>query len=602
MAVLDSIVCLKYVPENAPTAGVGVVREDVLSKINPDDMFAIEEAIRIKEKFGGIALGLCMGIPAAENALRQAIAMGLDRGCLISDKAFSGSDTLATAYSLAQGILQIGNADLIICGRHSSDGDTGQVGQEIAATLDLPCIINVVELQLGSKSSIICKVLSDNGYIFLETHLPVVVCVLKGINEPRVPTISGLIKSKASNIEIICSSRLNVDPSRCGLIGSPTRVKRAIEHKYPKRISADITDKYISMISRIVASAKESQIKTIDSTMATSNFLQGKEVWVVPEFNNNNMTDLSCEVLSKAKSLSLSVNRALAVFITSTLSEDIVHHLMQYGVDKVYTTIVPPHPFSESQALTLVNACKKYQPSVLLFGASVWGKWIAPYISARLHTGLTADCVDLDFDADGETLIHTRIAFGGHIQAEIIIPTARPQMATIRKGVFSKVERPSSKRPIVIEVPDVRVFQNRIKVVDPVLITCPKTDCINLSSANIVVAGGKGVGKANFSLLHRFARLIGGQVGATRYSVDSQWIDYQHQIGQTGIVIKPRLYFAFGISGASEHLAGMQDSDCIISINTDVTAPIIASSDYRIHSDCGLVLNSLIEYFERMVK
>jgi electron transfer flavoprotein alpha subunit len=583
-----------------PDSGNAIMREGVMSKLNPADMFAIEEAIRIKEMFGGNVTGLCMGVSSAASALKGAIAMGIDNIYLLSDRVFSGADTFATAYTLASGIKYIGVQDLILCGKQSTDGDTGQVGQEVAALLNLPCITNVVEIQIEKDKILTCRILGDEGYFYLQTELPAVVCVLKGINEPRIPTISGLQKAQITDVNFITHQDITIDIKHCGLVGSPTRVKRTSAHRFAKRASIDITNEYAEQIGCLIAQVRFADNMVYSgSTLQSSFYKDGHEVWVVPEFSDGKITVLSLEVMSKARELSLDGNYALSALVLAALEENIIEQLRKYGVDKIYAANFQFSHFSESQASTIVNSCIRYKPSVLLFGGSVWGKWIAPNVAAQLQAGLTADCINLSYDEDGKTLLHTRIAFGGRLRAEVYIPTARPQMATIRKGVFSNVPRPSENNPLIIDVSNMVDTRNRIEFLTRNNTAPNRT---NLSDANIIIAGGKGVGKENFPHLFRLSKLTGGAVGATRYAVDARWIDYEYQIGQTGVTVRPRIFIAFGISGASEHLVGMRDADCIVSINTDTHAPITAVSDYRVTANCKDVLTALIQHFERMEK
>jgi electron transfer flavoprotein alpha subunit len=600
--MINCLICIKYVPENIGNSGIDIQREGTVSKINPADMFAIEEAVRIKEKFDGIANGLCMGVSSAENALKTAIAIGLDEVYLLSDKVFAGSDTLATSYILSKGIQKTGKYDLILCGKQSTDGDTGQVGQEIASHLDLPCITNVVDIQFD-ENDIVCKVLDDNGYIYLKSKLPAVVCVLKGINEPRIPTIEGLLKSQKSMIKKIDSLALGVNIDLCGLHGSPTRVKRTKAYMFAKRPSIDISNNYIEKLEEIIKVNKYSEkINVIEETMHHNNSLQNDEIWVVIEIIGERIIDVSLEILSKAKELALSSGKKLSAVILGMQNEEILTEITTYGVDIIYIFSQPLGRFNEAYPRTLVNACKIYKPSVLMFGSTVWGKWVAPYIAVKLQTGLIADCIELKYDEDGNNLIQTRVAFGGNILADVFIPDKRPQIATIRRGIFKKIIHKTAMLPQIIDINGLIDMKNRIETITSHNKENVINDGVNLLSANILVVGGKGVGKENFPLLCEFATLIGGAVGATRYAVDSGWVDYERQIGQTGITVRPRLYIAFGVSGASEHLVGMRESGYIVSINTDPDAPIMSISDCRIIADCGDVLRSLIAYFEKEVK
>ncbi|RKX78768.1 MAG: electron transfer flavoprotein subunit beta [Spirochaetes bacterium] len=223
------IVCIKQVPDTTnvkinPETNT-LIREGVESIINPFDTYAIEEGVRLKEKFGGEVLILSMGPPQAEDALREALSLGADDAYLLSDRAFAGADTLATAYTLAAGIRKLGGADIILMGRQAIDGDTGQVGPGVGVNLGIPCITNIRKIeQIDEDTTITVERLLETGYVRLKTRLPVVLTVVKEINEPRLPSLRTMMKAKKKEIIRWGKDDLEVDPNRIGLTGSPTQV------------------------------------------------------------------------------------------------------------------------------------------------------------------------------------------------------------------------------------------------------------------------------------------------------------------------------------------------------------------------------------------
>jgi len=222
------VVCVKQVPD---TMEVGIdpetntlIREGIASMVNPFDMYAVEEALRLKEKLGGKVTALSMGPPQAEQALREVIAMGVDEGILVSDRAFAGSDTWATGYTLAMSIRKIGDVDLILCGNQASDGDTAQVGPGIAAHLNLPQITYVRKIDEIDERHIVAERLLEQGCEAIEAPLPCLLTVVKEINEPRIPALRGKLAAKKATIPCWSAQDIAADPSRIGLDGSPTRV------------------------------------------------------------------------------------------------------------------------------------------------------------------------------------------------------------------------------------------------------------------------------------------------------------------------------------------------------------------------------------------
>ena len=239
---MNIIVCVKQVPETTevrinPETNT-LMREGVKSIINPFDMYAIEEAVRLKERFGGKVSILTMGPPQADAALREAISMGADEGFLVCDRAFAGSDTWATSYTLAGAIKKIGAFDLVICGKQASDGDTAQVGPGISTHLNIPQVTYVKKVEEATDKPEGCGLASDSqshkmmrlermleeGYEIIETPLPALITVVKEINEPRIPSLKGLMRAKSAKITMLTQKELNLDPQQIGLCGSPTKV------------------------------------------------------------------------------------------------------------------------------------------------------------------------------------------------------------------------------------------------------------------------------------------------------------------------------------------------------------------------------------------
>ncbi|MBU3958937.1 MAG: electron transfer flavoprotein subunit beta/FixA family protein [Candidatus Omnitrophica bacterium] len=225
---MNIIVCIKQVPETTevrinPETNT-LIREGVKSIINPFDMYALEEGLRLKEKFGGKVTVITMGPPQAEQALREAISMGTDEAILISDRAFAGSDTWATGYILSSAIKKLGIYDLILCGKQASDGDTAQVGPGISAHLDIPQVTYVKKIEEVKDNSLRVERMMEEGFEVIQTPLPAVLTVVKEINEPRLPSLRGMMRAKQAKIVVWGQKELNLDPQRIGLCGSPTQV------------------------------------------------------------------------------------------------------------------------------------------------------------------------------------------------------------------------------------------------------------------------------------------------------------------------------------------------------------------------------------------
>ena len=239
---MNIIVCIKQVPETTevkinPETNT-LIREGVKSIINPFDMYAIEEAVRLKEKFGGKATAISMGPPQAEAALKEAISMGIDEGILISDRAFAGSDTWATSFTLTAAIKKIGAFDLILCGKQASDGDTAQIGPGIAMHLDIPQVTYVKKIEEVKGNVLRVERMMEEGFEIIKIPLPALLTVVKEINEPRIPSLRGMMRAKSAKVTLWTQKELNLDPQKIGLTGSPTQVVKIFTP--PSRIGGQI--------------------------------------------------------------------------------------------------------------------------------------------------------------------------------------------------------------------------------------------------------------------------------------------------------------------------------------------------------------------------
>jgi electron transfer flavoprotein alpha subunit len=325
-------------------------------------------------------------------------------------------------------------------------------------------------------------------------------------------------------------------------------------------------------------------------------------VWVFAENGNKTVADVSLELMGKGRELADQLHSELVAFIIGHGVSTFAPELIANGADKVY---VAEHP-QLAYYLTLpytriaVELIREYLPSILLIGATNTGRDLAPRIASHMRTGLTADCTDLQIGEYkfgkriwNKILLQIRPAFGGNVIATIVTPETRPQMATVREGVFKRPSADSSRKGQVVQLNPTLTEQDLIlKIVERV----KAEKKVNLKSARVIVAGGMGFGsRENFKIIHELARILGGEVGATRAAVDAGFIDREHQIGQTGVTVRPNLYIALGISGAVQHMAGMQESSRIAAINTDPNAPIFSIAHYGIVGD-------LHETIPRMIK
>ncbi|KPJ68835.1 MAG: electron transfer flavoprotein subunit alpha [Syntrophobacter sp. DG_60] len=325
-----------------------------------------------------------------------------------------------------------------------------------------------------------------------------------------------------------------------------------------------------------------------------------KDVWVCAEQRDGQLAQVVYELLGEARKLADALQQKVIAVLLGYRITSLAQELVKYGADKVY---IIDHPllkdFNESiYSSTLISLIRKSQPEVLLAGATARGRSVMPQISAALETGLTADCTGLAIDEKTGLLLQTRPAFGGNIMATIACPEKRPQMATVRPNVLPKPLTNSGRQG---EIVDVHFNEENTKShVQVIKFIKEIEDSIDLAEADVIVAGGRGLKEAkNFKLIKELAKLLGGAVGATRAVVDAGWVPANFQVGQTGKTVNPKLYIACGISGAIQHIVGMQSSKVIVAINNDPNAPIFNIATYGIVVDLFEVIPAMIKEIKR---
>ena len=344
------------------------------------------------------------------------------------------------------------------------------------------------------------------------------------------------------------------------------------------------------------------------------NLEQYKGVYVFAQQVDNVINSIAFELIGKGKDLAEALGTEVTAVLVGSDVAGLANELAECGADKVIVVEDPElkEYRTEPYAHALSSVINEFKPEIFLVGATAIGRDLGPRVSARVHTGLTADCTILEIgdfpitpvpgkEQKPNQLLMTRPAFGGNTIATIACPDFRPQMATVRPGVMQKRERVAGAKAEVINYNP--GFTPDHKYVEILEIVKSVADCKDIMDAKILVSGGRGVGSAeNFKLLEDLAEVLGGQVSCSRAVVDAGWMCKDMQVGQTGKTVRPNLYFAVGISGAIQHLAGMEESDVIIAINKDETAPIFDVADYGIVGDLNKILPALTEQLRAVVK
>ena len=327
-----------------------------------------------------------------------------------------------------------------------------------------------------------------------------------------------------------------------------------------------------------------------------------KDLWVFVETNEDGTAkNVGIELLTPGKMMAGKQGGALVAVVIGNNVDEAVKAASEHGADKVIVVDGPEyaHYTTDAYAIALCTLVEKYGPTSMLIGATNNGRDLGPRVSCRLKTGLTADCTGLDVDEESGNVAWTRPAFGGNLMATILCPDHRPQIGTVRPGVFKKSDAVEAKAEVIKE--DIHVDAKDIRTQVLELIKEADGENVDLEGAEIIVSGGRGVGgPEGFEPVKALADVLGGVVGASRAAVDAGWIAHAHQVGQTGKTVGPKLYIACGISGAIQHLAGMSGSDCIVAINKDPDAPIFDVADYGIVGNLFEVLPALTEEIKKL--
>ena len=337
--------------------------------------------------------------------------------------------------------------------------------------------------------------------------------------------------------------------------------------------------------------------------------MKTNEVWVYIEQNNGKIAEVSLELLGKGNDLAKKLNVKTGAVLLGSQVKSLTKTVFAYGADKIY--IAENSSLKEYTTLpyakVVVDLIKEYGPQIVLYGATTTGRDIAPRIASELRVGLTADCTDLqigDYQAKDkeykDILYQIRPAFGGNIIATIVSPDHRPQMATVREGVMKMNTLDKSREGQIVEyktdIPKEIILTELVKKFQ-------QDKTVNLKGANIIVSGGMGVGtKNNFKLISDLAHVLGAEVGGSRAAVDAGFINKDHQVGQTGTTVRPKLYVAVGISGQIQHMAGMNCSGRIMAINNDPNAPIFQIAHYGMVGDLNEIVPKFIEVYKSLKK
>jgi electron transfer flavoprotein alpha subunit len=621
---LHIVVCVKHVPDATDIRfdpiTLNLIREGVPSIVNPFCLNAVEEAIQMKERLGATITAVSMGPLQAQEGLREALAMGVDRAIMVSDREMAGADTLATSYTLWKTIQKVAETspfDLILSGKVAIDGETGQVPPGLAVRFNIPIISNVAkieEIDLESRT-IFAKHRFDDGIETVRARLPAVLTITEEANKPRKFTIEGMLRAKRAEIEVWDKNAIQADPSLLGLKGSPTIVKKVFPP--PGRKQGEIFDGtsdprvaarwLVQKLVEVRAFSLSSEVmvkkttlgESVDAILKSGNGeASGKfgEVWVFIEHLHGKPAQVGWELLGEGRRLAKIYGTKLAALIIGNNVSHLSKEAFARGADKVY--LVEDQRLEDYRtqpyAVAMEEAARKFKPEALLIGATIRGRDLAGSAATFLGTGLIADCTAVDVEIETGTFMGTRPDYGGNLMSTIICPKHRPTMASVRPRVMKSLPPSFGREGEVVRV-NVNLEPNDLNTEVKEFVPIEKFG-VRLEDAQIIVSGGRGLGSAkNFQIVEELANVLHAQVGASRAAVRSGWIGAEHQVGQTGFTVRPRLYVAVGISGAIQHIVGIMNVDYIVAINRDPNTPIFKMADFGVVGDLFKVVPALTD-------
>lgn len=603
---MNIVVCIKQTPVAAETRldenTKRLVREGVTLTVSSLDRRATLEALRLRKEVGGTVTVLTMGPPQARSALLELLGLGADKGVLLTDAAFAGSDTLATARGLAAALRRL-NPDLIMCGKFSIDAETGQVPSEVAELLGLPQVTSIRSIQpTGRPNAMLVDRETDEGFERLEMPLPALVSVVELITTFRRSTPEELQAALAKPLETWSAADLGIDPATVGTKGSPTRVAELrsarlerqgtiVSGDDPQQAARQVAD---YLVKNGLFSRRDGRVKLRLRRRSPMRPDPRKAIWVVAEIVRGGPRPVTFELLGEAQDLADKLGgEVAAVLVGGSAAKEHIEALQAHGADTVYAALDDRLATYDTLLYTdvLVSAIRRHQPYAVLVPSTTNGRDWAPRVAARLGLGLTGDCVGLELDGNGE-LAQIKPAFGGNIVSPIYSST-RPIMATVRAGVLEAREPRHDVRPFVIplELPKgERVAKLLESHVDPAL------GATKLDGADVVVTVGMGVGGPDkLPVVRELADTMDAAIGITLAVAVAKWLPPQLQVGLTGKSVAPRFYIAVGVSGQPNHLIGNRKARHIIAINNNREAPIFKSANLGVVGDWATIVPALTQ-------
>ena len=463
-----------------------LIRKGASLTINPLDLNSIEEGLRIKDKYNAEVIILSMGPESARKSLEQSLSLGAAKAYLINDRFFSGSDTFATSLTLSKAIQYLGKFLILLSpGKKASDGETGQVGPELAEFLNIPQINYVTKIKRLSKNKIIAESMTETGYETIKSKLPALITVVKSINVPRLANLKNLYISMNTWIQTLDHKILRIEEKHCGLTGSPTRVIKTKTLTYSKKTKflSGKPDFIAGSLHKIIS---ENLDKKKHSDFITKlNDIRGiknpDKIFLIGETNNNKIYDNIFSLIEEAKKISLKISSQITVLFLGYKIDKLDYKNLDVHEIKIIDEKILKDFDANIYAEYLSALIGKEKPEIVLAAATLFGRALMPRLAAKLKTGLTADCTELEIDKN-KKLLQIRPAIGGNILATIVCPDTLPQMATFKPSIISGI--PELKSSINVKKITVDIDMAKISQRTKVLKKTDKKEVENILDAN----------------------------------------------------------------------------------------------------------------------
>lgn len=565
-------------------------RDGVELSMNPYCQRALSKGIELAQVTGGQSTVISLGPPAAEDVVRWGVAAGADEGILISDPAFAGSDTLATARALAEVIKRCGPFDLILVGKNAVDADTGQVGPELAELLGLPFAAAVRSLELADDRVLRVGCEHDDAWVEAEVPLPAVISTAERLCRPAKVDDPGKAAVPAEKIRTITSAQLG--DGSWGVAGSPTWVGEAkvLEVKRERRILSGALESQVAEAMSLLQARCAFDDAKAAATQTVGAAVSDPAATIAVLLEPGNTAGSARELLGAATQIAPRIGARVVGILAGPADNAALEEFHAWGAD--HLCVLENGPVEEDVAHFAASWCGTHAPRCLFAPSTSWGREVASRIAARTGSGLTGDAVALEYEED--QLVSWKPAFGGRLVAAIR-STSAIQMATVRPGVLPRPTPRQSRMP--------STERHRVEVASQVRITSrQRNDHLDaLAMASRVVGVGMGIPPQCYPELNPLLSVLGAELATTRKVTDQGWLPHARQVGITGRSIAPNLYIGMALSGNFNHTCGIQAAGTVVAINSDPQAAIFEHADIGIVADWADSVPLLVKAFGHLL-